>query len=123
MDPADVVPVAEAIAAFPQLRELQALADDGWVFANRKTADGVVFQIDGFYCWPRDVTDAFSVRSETDAFGLRTLEDEGGIVWEKTGGFTEVVRELRLLPPPDDPKAPRLVKGSGRGLWTPNQRS
>lgn len=120
MDPADVVPVAKALAAFPQLRGLQALADDGWRFLNHHADDGVVVQVDGFYCWPGNVTDALSVRSETDCIGLRTLDDENGIVWERTGTFDDVVTQLRQLPPPDDPTAPRHVTGRGP-LWTPNQ--
>lgn len=121
MDPVELAPVAEALRAFPTLNGLQALADDGWRFINRKTADGVVFQIDGFYCWPGDVTDALTVRSETDALGVRTLDDENGIVWETAGTFDDVVSGLRQLPPPGDPAAPRRVKGRGPQLWTPGR--
>lgn len=123
MDLTDVVPVELVMLRYPKLLQLRALADDGWVFVNRRDPDGVVLQIDGFFLWPENVTDAFSLRSETDARGLRTLDDEGGIVFEVDGTFVEVVTQLRLLPSPDDPKAPRLVKGHGHGLWTPKSSS
>lgn len=122
LNPEDIVSsVQDALAAFPQLKGLQALVDDGWKFIVMRAEDRSVIQMNGYFLWPHDVTDALTVRSETDAFGCRTLNDENGIVARYEGTFDDVVTKLRLLPPPDDPSAPRLVKGRGPSLWTPNR--
>ena len=60
-----------------------------------------------------------AARDAADANGLRTLSDEHGIVWERTGTLVDVVDGLFMLPAPDMPGAPRRVKGSSSGLWTP----
>ena len=108
----------EAARIHPELALLIDLVDASWLFIHRRDDKGVD-QIDAFRTWPTGHLDAISVRSPTDANGLRTLTDEQGIVWGRMGTLTEVVHGLLELPAPNDPRAPRLVKGRAPGLWTP----
>lgn len=119
MNPEDVVPVEEAIRRYPKLASLRALADRGWKFFTREAGDGQLLQLDGFYCWPHEVTDAIAIYAETNAKGLRTLGDQNDIVWKRIGTVAEVIDGLLELPAPGLPNAPRLVKGSASKLWTP----
>ena len=41
------------------------------------------------------------------------------IVWELAGSLSDVVAGLLALPAPDQPTAPRLVRGAAPRLWTP----
>ena len=110
-----------AVAAFPELARLIDLREaerQPWLWRADVT-DGEVVQINGFRVWPTYEVDAIRVRSSTDANGLRTLSDELGIVWERSGTLVDVVDGLFTLPAPGTPGAPRRVKGSSSGLWTP----
>lgn len=103
----------------PELALLIDLVDASWLFIHRRDDEGVD-QIDAFRAWPTGHLDAISVRSPTDANGLRTLTDENGIVWQRMGTLREVVHGLLELPAPGDPNAPYLVKGHAPRLWTPS---
>lgn len=120
MDPADFVAAAEAVRRYPQLAGLHALATAGWRFRLHEPG-GTLIQVDGFRCWPHGVTDALSLRSETDARGLRTVGDEAGIVWQDTGTMANVVDKLLNLPDPASPLAPSLIRGAAPRLWTPGR--
>lgn len=121
MDPADLVPADEAVRRYPRLRDLQTLVDLHWKFINHRDPDGKPLHLDGFLCWPDgSTTDALSVHSETNAFGVRTVGD-GDIVWKRTGTLTDVIEGLLELPAPGEPNAPRLVIANGSPLWTPGR--
>lgn len=109
-----------AVAAFPEVQRLLDLVDAGWRFLQPFTAGGHVVQVQAYRAWPGGWVDVLRVRAVTDAAGLRS--DGGsppGIVWSRDGGVADVVDALLTLPPPDAPGAPRLVRGTGPGLWTP----
>lgn len=118
MDPADVVPIEEAVRRYPKLAGLQALVDRQWRFVSHEK-DGRPVHLDGFLCWPHEITDAISIHSETNAYGVRTTGDERDIVWTRTGSLDQVVDGLLELPAPGEPNAPRLVIGRSQPLWTP----
>lgn len=121
MDAADAVPLEEAVRRYPRLAGLQTLVDRRWLFITHRDENGRPVHLDGFLCWPGDVTDALSVHSETNAFGVRTLGDENDLVWQRTGTLADVVDGLLELPAPDAPNAPRLVIGRTAPLWTPGK--
>lgn len=101
-----------AVAAFPELQRLLDLRDAGWQFQHAE------HEIRGFRTWPDGWADAVAVRYSTDAFGVR-VDLDGGIVWRREGGLTEVVDGLLGLPAPGEKFAPRLVLGGLPVLWTP----
>lgn len=109
---------AEAVSLHAALGHLFDLQKAAWSFIHRHD-DAGLDQIDAFRTWPSGHLDAISVRSPTDARGLRTITDEHGIVWERAGTVCEVVREIMALPEPGDSRAPRLVLGKAPRLWTP----
>ncbi|WP_156094458.1 hypothetical protein [Lentzea aerocolonigenes] len=51
---------------------------------------------------------------------MRTITDETGIVWQRTGTLREVVHGLLELPAPGTRNAPQLLVARAPGLWTPN---
>jgi hypothetical protein len=109
---------AEAELIHPGLALLVDLRDASWSFIHRHTDQGVQ-QIDAFRAWPNNYLDAISVRSATDANGLRTITDEQGIVWQRTGTLNDVVYGLLELPEPGTRTAPHLVVARAPRLWTP----
>jgi hypothetical protein len=108
----------EAELIHPGLALLVDLRDADWVFIHRQDDQGVD-QIDAFRTWPNNYLDAISVRSATDANGLRTITDEHGIVWSRAGTLDDVVHGLLELPTPGARNAPRLVVARAPRLWTP----
>jgi len=64
----------------------------------------------GFRLWNDDWADAVRIRSDRDVYGLR-IDPDAMRVWYREGTLTEVMRGLLELPPPHDPRAPRLVIG------------
>lgn len=110
---------ADAERVHPGLALLVDLRDAGWSFIHRRSDQGVE-QIDAFRAWPTNCLDAISVRSATDANGLRTITDEQGIVWQRTGTLDEVVHGLLELPRPGARNAPHLVVARAPRLWMPN---
>lgn len=111
---------ARALAAFPELAALVLIRDAGWSFLPPVAVDGAITEIDGFRAWPTGWFDAIRVRSAGDVVGIRTdCGDPPGIVWERTGGLSEVVEGLLTLPAPGHRLAPRLVIGRASALWTP----
>lgn len=107
-----------AIAEFSGLRRLIELRDSGcWLFLPTLCDDETV-DVRGVRVWPDGSADAIRVCFTTDAAGVRTDHD-GGVVWQLEGGLIEVLDALITLPAPGTPGAPRLVKGTSGGLWTP----
>lgn len=107
----------EAVRIHPDLGLLVDLVNASWRFIHRQD-ESRIDQIDAYRPWPTGDVDAIRVRSPTDANGLRTLTDESGIVWERTGTLQEVVHGLLELPAPSSRLAPRLVKAQAPQLWT-----
>jgi hypothetical protein len=69
--------------------------------------------------WPDDWADALGVRGQTDA-QARRVNPDGDVVWEREGDLGYVLEQLIELPPPGDPRAPRLViRGRLPHLWLP----
>ncbi|MFD9735729.1 hypothetical protein [Umezawaea sp. NPDC059074] len=103
-----------AIAAYPVLAGVIALRDVGWTFLHRDLIEGVPTTIEGFRLWHGGWIDAVRVRGDGDAMALRTDgTDPPGIVWETSGTLADVIDALRVLPSPDHPLAPRLVRATG----------
>jgi hypothetical protein len=114
-------PITAALAAFPALQRLLDLDAAGWVWMPPPLNEqGEPIEVHGVRLWDHEgEVDAMRVRSESDVWAVR-VDDDGGIVWEKTGGLVEVVDALIGLPPPASPYAPRLVKGiAPRDMWKP----
>jgi hypothetical protein len=109
-----------AFTRYPELRRLAALRDGGgWRFLHQESEPGVVVLIQGVRVWPDESADALGVRGQTDAQATRTNPD-GDVVWEREGDLAYVVEQLIELPPPDDPRAPRLVIRSRLPqIWLP----
>jgi len=74
----------------------------------------------GFRLWDDYWADAVSIRSASDAYGLR-IDPAGMRVWSRTGTLTQVMRALLELPPPHDPRAPRLAIGYAPALILPSR--
>jgi hypothetical protein len=109
-----------AVAAFPEVRRLLDLVDAGWTFLTPFVANGHVVQVQAYRAWPDGWVDVIRVRSTSDAAACRTDSNvPPGIVWARDGGVADVVDGLLALPAPDERGAPRLVRGTGPGLWTP----
>lgn len=112
----------DALAAYPEYRELQRLADlrdvGGWQFTMQHNVDDehATF-ITGVRGWPDGSADLLVVRNFTAARARRT-NPAGGVVWRHEGGMGEVVDSLLELPAPDDTNAPTRVIKSGPGVWT-----
>jgi len=71
--------------------------------------------VHGVRTWPGGSADAIRVRYTTDAKGLR-VDYVGGVVWGCEGTLDDVLDGLIALPAPDEPGAPRLVKGTVCGI-------
>jgi hypothetical protein len=106
-------PEEAAFAAHPELRMLAALRDrGGWLFVHHQDVTTM-----GFRTWPDGSGDALIIQSLTDARALRR-DPAGCLVWEREGGMVTVLDALLELPPPGDPRAPRLVIGTAPTLWS-----
>jgi hypothetical protein len=107
-----------AVTKYPALWRLVQLREGGQWFFQPVVVDGELELVTGARMWAGRWSDAIAIRDLGDARGLR-CDPAGGEVWKREGGLVEVVDGLVELPPPDDPKAPRLVKGRAPRLWTP----
>ncbi|MGQ0840013.1 hypothetical protein [Actinokineospora sp.] len=99
-----------ALVAYPQLRRLIQLRDNGWMFIP-VAIDGRLDELRGVRTWPTGWAEAIRVNNITDAAALRT-DPDGRIVWARDGGLVDVVDALAALP------APELLGRSG--LVVPN---
>jgi hypothetical protein len=109
-----------AVTLYPELRRLAELRDGGgWRFVHKEAEPGVVVLTQGVRVWPDGSAEALGVRGQTDAQARRTNPD-GEVVWEREGDLAYVIEELIELPPPEDPRAPRLViRRYLAGIWLP----
>lgn len=111
-----------AVALYPELCRLINLRDQRvWQFIPRHH-DGELDLVAGYRVWPRGWSDAIAIANRDDAKGYR-CDPAGGEVWGREGGLVEVIDGLAELPAPDQPGAPRLVRGRARRLWVPDAGS
>ena len=111
----------DAIRLYPELHDLVALRQGGWVFRliHNKITGGLE-GISGSLS-RQQYTDAIFIFDRTNVTGARVLDAEygGGCVWFKSGAdIREVVHDLLGLPEPGESGAPYLVQRSSL-LWTP----
>jgi hypothetical protein len=109
----------EAIRRYPELQQLVAAREAGWVFRGLLENDQLVGIAGSFS--RQQYTDAIFIFDRTNVSAARVLDESygGGCVWSKEGSdLQEVVHELLGLPEPDQPGSPSLVKRSSL-LWTP----
>jgi hypothetical protein len=69
--------------------------------------------------WPDGTVDTLAVRGVTQALAERT-NPAGRPVWRQVGTVIEVITQMRALPAPDAPDAPRRVisgGGADRAGW------
>lgn len=107
-----------AVTTYPELWRLIQLRAGGQWFFQPVLVDGELELVTGARVWAGQWSDAIAIRDLGDAKGLR-CDPAGGEVWKREGGLVEVIDGLVELPAPDDPRAPRLVKGRAPELWTP----
>lgn len=109
-----------AVTLYPELGELITLRENhGWQFMPETIAGGEVELLVGFYVWlPERWSDAIAIASRDDAKAYR-CDPDGGEVWKREGGLSEVLDGLTELPAPQEPGAPRLVKATALRLWVP----
>ncbi len=111
---------ADAVRRFPELRELVAARDVGWIFRPVLEEAGALEGIVGSYS-RQQYTDALFIFDRTNVSAARVLDSTygGGCVWSRQGAaLQEVVHDLLELPAPGTHGAPSLVTRSGL-LWTP----
>ncbi len=108
-----------AVAEFPELGRLIELKNGGgWAF-HPVVMDGEIVLLAGWRVWlVGGWSDAIAIRNTTDAKAYRCTA-EGGEVWGREGTLVDVIDGLIELPGPDEPGAPKLVKGRRPILWTP----
>jgi hypothetical protein len=88
----------------PALRELRALIlGGGWrlIQHGQEVLIYMYLHVDGS-------VDTLAIEGEDDALAERT-NPAGEPVWRLEGGLSEVIAELRSVPNPDAPNAPRLM--------------
>jgi hypothetical protein len=122
VDPADVIPIVEAVRAYPVLAGLQAVIGAGWRFTEALDEQGIT-ALKGVRHYPHapDFMDAIKIVDETDAFGFRAQHPDR-MLWAKEGNLADVVDGLLNLPDPAAPHAPFLaISSTPKKLWTPNQ--
>jgi hypothetical protein len=108
-----------ALAAYPELWRLVHLREGGQWFFQPVLIDSELELVTGARTWAGRWSDAIAIRDLGDAKAVR-CDSAGGEVWNSDGSLVAVIDSLAELPPPDDPKAPRLVKGRAPKLWTPH---
>lgn len=120
---------ADAVREFPELTRLADLWRAGWLALWPWTEDGVSVLLGGVPVrleavrdWGSGWRDAISIRDRGDVLGIRCFVgvEPPDLVWERTGGLTEVIEGLLMLPPPGDRLAPGLVIGRAPALWVPS---
>ena len=108
-----------AVARYPGLRRLISLRDErGWRFMLRRH-HGTLDLLVGYHVWPNGWSDAMAIAAEDDARAYR-CDAAGGEVWGREGSLSDVLDGLFELPAPDQPLAPRLVRGAAHRLWVPD---
>lgn len=86
------------------LQELRALLDlGGWI-----ALPGIEGKLIFIHPWPDNSVDSLAIWDETEALAQRT-NPVGQPVWACKDTLTTVLAELRDVPAPDAPDAPRTV--------------
>jgi hypothetical protein len=116
--PALTIADRAALAAYPQLCRLIELRGGGGWFFRPVQVNGQLELLTGSRVWPLGWSDAMAIRDLGDTKAFR-CDPAGGAVWKHEGGLVDVLDALLELPAPDEPKAPRLVRGKAPALWTP----
>jgi hypothetical protein len=112
-----------AVALYPELRRLIILRQDRrWHFVPNYRLGDVELLVGARVWRPEGWSDAIAIADHDDARAFR-CDPAGGEVWGREGGFAEVIDSLIELPAPDEPDAPRLVRGPARRLWVPDAGS
>ena len=115
----DFVNPTQAVQAYPELAGVAALRDAGWRFMPLRR-DDMLAGLVGFRPAGRYAVDALYVFDRHDCRAVRLVGDapgaRGGVVWEYHGPLAAAIHELRGLPAPGNPRAPRLVIRQGPAL-------
>lgn len=89
----------DAFVAYPELKRLAKLRDEGWAFHPARDDAGELAQVNGVRKWPGGEADALRVRYTTEAAAMRC--DRGGrVLWSCEGSLDDVVNGLMRLPDP-----------------------
>jgi hypothetical protein len=119
--PLDIT-VADAIRRYPELADLAALRDAGWLFRPIADNDGRPIGLVGYHNRPM-YTDALYIFDRCDTKAVRLLADQpgaaGGIVWHYEGLLAAAIHELLALPEPGHRLAPRLIIARSTPLGLP----
>ncbi|MDU0293931.1 hypothetical protein [Saccharothrix longispora] len=109
----DALDLSLGLRRWPALHSLLRMRDTGWRWLQPPLDDdGNPLELHGLHPWlGLPVVDAIRIRMDTDVLGVR-VTSEGDLLWRQDGDLTTVVDGLLELPPPWDPRAPRLVIGS-----------
>jgi hypothetical protein len=110
------------VVRYPEIQRLIDLKIERpqppWIFQPHVIA-GHVELLTGWRAWlVGGWTESIAIRDRGDAKAYR-CDPAGGEVWDREGSLIEVIDGLIELPGPDEPGAPRLVKGALRKLWLP----
>lgn len=95
--------------ALNELKEL--IAEGGWGPLPGSFGGVLIYM----RAWPDDSVDTLAVTGPTEVVAERT-DANGCPVWRRLGAMTEVIAELRKVPAPDDPDAPRDILPALGGL-------
>ncbi|MGC7102950.1 hypothetical protein ACPZ19_50530 [Amycolatopsis lurida] len=103
----------------PEFDQLEILLARGWTFDPGFDDRGELERVKGIFIWRTDgVVDAVRIKGRGDAAAMR-CNRAGELLWEREGTTADVLGDLLELPPPSDPRAPRLVRAVAPQLWTP----
>ena len=95
-------------AALQDLRDL--IGEGGWrpLPGTFGAFGGVLIYM---RAWPDDSVDTLAVTGPAEVVAERT-DPNGCPVWRKVGALAEVIAELRTVPAPSDPNAPKDILGA-----------
>ena len=94
------------------LQDLRDLMSEGGWRPLPGTFGGVLIYMRS---WPDDTVDTLAVTGPAEAIAERT-DPDGCPVWRQLGPLSEVIAELRKVPAPGEPDAPREILPAHDGL-------
>ncbi|AUS78909.1 hypothetical protein C1701_11680 [Actinoalloteichus sp. AHMU CJ021] len=102
-----------ALRAVPELAGIYALTRRGWQWTSLSRGAGALV---GWFAWSGGpFVDWCVIRGYGEVEAVR-VRDGDGLVWQRCGSVGVVAAELKDLPPPHAPGAPRLLTGR---RWRP----